>query len=310
MISDLGTHKLAPIDCGIASPREPVNAFTVDVEDYYHVSAFEKWIPRSDWDRYESRVEQNTHHLLEVLDRHDVRATFFVLGWVAERYPHLVREIGHHGHEIGCHGYSHRLIYEQSPCEFREDVRRSREILEDIVTEPVTCYRAPSFSITKRSLWAVEILAEMGFTASSSVYPIHHDRYGIPDANPSPHLLNTPSGPLWEFPATVVRFAGYNFPVGGGGYFRLYPIRWTLRLLRRVQRATRQPLMFYIHPWEIDPDQPRLGLASPMSRFRHYVNLHKTEGKLELLLKSFRFGRISDSIRNLCSASGSRERFC
>ncbi len=273
-----------------------VNAFTVDVEDYFQVSAFEKHIPRDQWDRWESRVEANTHRILQLLDRHGVKATFFVLGWLGERYPQLVRDIHSCGHEIGSHGYWHRLIYEQTPEEFRADLRRSRDVLQEAIGQPVTMHRAASFSITKQSLWALEILVEEGFLVDSSIFPIRHDRYGIPDAKSCLHRLTTPSGTLWEFPPSVARFAGLNVPVSGGGYFRLYPLALTLFCLSRINHAQRQPFVFYAHPWEVDPDQPRIHVRSRLSRFRHYVNLSKNQRKLDGLLRRFRFGRIRDVI--------------
>ena len=275
---------------------ELLNAFSVDVEDYFHVSAFEKVVDRSRWGSYESRVVSNTHRILALLERHQVRATFFVLGWVAETYPQLVREIHDGGHEIGSHGRWHRLIYEQSPAEFRADVRESKSILENTIGAPVTAHRAASFSITRRSLWALEILAEEGFAVDTSIVPVVHDRYGIPDAIPTLHRIATAAGPLWEFPPPVLRFAGLKLPVGGGGYFRLLPLPLTLRWLARVNRDVRAPFVFYVHPWEIDPDQPRLPVRSPLARFRHYVNLASTERKLDVLLRHFRFGRICDVI--------------
>ena len=273
-----------------------INAFTVDVEDYYQVSAFEKHVRRDHWDRWESRVEANTHRILRLLERHGVKATFFVLGWVADRHPRLVREIHACGHEVGSHGYWHRLVYELSPAEFREDLRRSRNALEDAVGARVTAHRAASFSITSRSLWALEILVEEGFSVDSSIFPIHHDRYGIPRAEPRLHRLPTPAGELWEFPPSVARMARMNLPVSGGGYFRLFPLFWTHYCLCRINRRERQPFMFYVHPWEIDPQQPRIHARSGLSRFRHYVGLAKNEGKLERLLARFRFGRLSDVV--------------
>jgi polysaccharide deacetylase family protein (PEP-CTERM system associated) len=273
-----------------------LNAFTVDVEDYFQVSAFEKHIHRGQWDRWESRVVANTHRILQLLDRHAVKATFFVLGWIGERYPQLVRDIHARGHEIGSHGYWHRLIYEQTPDEFRADLRRSRDVLQDAIGQPVTAHRAASFSITKKSLWALEILVEEGFLVDSSVFPIHHDRYGIPGAEPRLHRITTAAGPLWEFPPSVAKLAGLNVPVSGGGYFRLYPLAWTLYCLQRINRAERQPHIFYVHPWELDPHQPRIGEASPKSRFRHYVNLAGNERKLDRLLDRLRFGRLCDVI--------------
>jgi polysaccharide deacetylase family protein (PEP-CTERM system associated) len=273
-----------------------INALTVDVEDYFQVSAFEKIVRRDDWQRWECRVEPNTRRILDLLNARGVKATFFILGWVAERYPGLVREIDSCGHEIASHGYWHRLVYELTPAEFRDDLRRSRDALETAVGKPVTAHRAASFSITGRSLWALDILAEEGFKLDSSIFPVRHDRYGIPDSPTCLHLLQTAGGPLWEFPAAVARFAGVNVPVGGGGYFRLFPLRWTTYCLRRINRRTREPFMFYVHPWELDADQPRVPAASRVSRFRHYVNLAKTHNKLDKLLGDISFGRICDAI--------------
>ncbi|MDZ7617040.1 MAG: XrtA system polysaccharide deacetylase, partial [Patescibacteria group bacterium] len=228
--------------------------------------------------------------------RHDVKATFFVLGWVAEREPGLVREIHAAGHEIGSHGYWHRLIYRQTADEFREDLRRARAVLEDAVSAPVVAYRAPSFSITKQSQWAFEVLVEEGFQIDSSVFPIHHDRYGIPGAEPRIHRIDTPSGSLWEFPPAVVSLAGMTLPIGGGGYFRLYPLWLTCRGLARINRRERSPFLVYLHPWEVDPGQPRMAGASGLSRFRHYVNLNRTERKLDALLCRFQFGPLGDVV--------------
>jgi polysaccharide deacetylase family protein (PEP-CTERM system associated) len=273
-----------------------LNALTVDVEDYYQVTAFERHVDRRNWSDFPSRVVANTQRLLRLLEQHDAPATFFILGWVAHRFPELVREIHRAGHEIGSHSYWHRLIYTLTPDEFRNDLRLSKSVLEDIIGEPVRAYRAPSFSITRRSLWALDILAEEGFTCDSSIYPIYHDRYGIPNAQRRLHQIETPSGPLWEFPPSVVRLGRMNLPVSGGGYFRLYPLTWTTRSLRRINRR-QQPFMFYIHPWEIDPDQPRLQAGSRLSRARHYVNLGRTEHKLSRLLTQFRFSRMADCIQ-------------
>jgi len=277
------------------SGREVLHALTVDVEDYFQVSGFEKHIGRSQWDHFESRVVANTRRILRLLERHDVRGTFFVLGWVADRHPWLVQEIHRAGHEIGSHSFWHRLIYEQTPEEFRDDLRRSRDVLENAIGEPVTAFRAPSFSITTRSLWALEILAEEGFRVDSSVFPVYHDRYGIPQAEPRLHRLEVSGGSLWEFPPSVARIAGVNVPIGGG-YFRLYPLWWTRFCLQRIHRS-RQSAILYVHPWEFDPRQPRLTMGSPLTRFRHYVNLATTERKLDILLRELRFGRICDVIR-------------
>jgi len=271
-----------------------LNAFTVDVEDYYHVSAFERYIDRSHWEQYDSRVVANTLRVLELLDQHNTHATFFVLGWIAQRWPNLVREIHRRGHEIGSHSYWHQLIYRQSPDEFRRDLRWSRDVLQDAIGAPVRAHRAPSFSITRQSLWALNILVEEGFQIDSSVFPIRHDRYGIPGARPEIHQLDTHAGTLWEFPMSVVPLGRMNLPIGGGGYFRLYPLAWTLRLLSRINRVHGRSFVFYVHPWELDPGQPRLHVGSWLSRCRHYVNLASTETKLKTLLKTFRFGRLGD----------------
>jgi len=275
--------------------KETVSAFTVDVEDYFQVSGFERHISRAHWDHHESRVVRNTYRVLSLLSRHNVRATFFVLGWVADRYPRLVREIHECGHQVGSHSYWHRLVYQQTPEEFRDDLRHSRQVIEDAIGAEITAYRAPSFSITASSLWAMDILAEEGFRIDSSVFPVHHDRYGIPGAPRQPHRIQTPAGPLWEFPPSVCRFLGWNVPVSGGGYFRLYPLRWTLRCVARIH-ATGMPFLFYVHPWELDPEQPRLRLGSPGTRFRHYVNLGENERKLDALLRTVRFGPLTDAI--------------
>lgn len=272
------------------------NALTVDVEDYYQVSAFEPFIPRTQWDEYPSRVVANTERLLRLFDRHQVHGTFFVLGWVAERFPQLVRAIHEGGHELGCHSYAHRLIYQMTPEEFRADLVRARDCIQQASGVPVVSFRAPSFSITRQSLWALEILAAEGFQYDSSVFPIYHDRYGIPDAKAEIHQIDTPSGALWEFPPSVARFGPLNLPVSGGGYFRFYPIGWSLYCLGRIQRRDRRPFIFYVHPWEVDPEQPRLPLASRLSRFRHYVHLASTERKLARLLERFAFAPMRDVI--------------
>ena len=269
------------------------NALTIDVEDYYQVSNFEKQIDRAHWPGYASRVVTNTERLLELLARHGVQATFYILGYVAEQHPELVRHIDAAGHEIGSHSYWHRLVYDLSPDEFRDDLRRSRDVLQNLTGKPVTTFRAPSFSITKRSLWALEILAEEGFTTDSSIFPVRHGRYGIPDAPCEPHALQFAAGQLWEFPVTVYRAGKLaNVPIAGGGYFRLFPLAVTMQLLRRVNVRHHRPFVFYVHPWEFDPQQPRLRAGSRIQRFRHYVNLSTTEAKLTRMLKEFHFGRL------------------
>jgi polysaccharide deacetylase family protein (PEP-CTERM system associated) len=277
--------------------NEISNAFTVDVEDYFHVSAFERTICRSSWGSFESRVVVNTQRLLDLLAKHNVVGTFFILGWVAERFPSLVRQIAAEGHEVGSHSYWHRLVYETTPAEFREDLRRSIGVIEDAAGIRVNRYRAPSFSITQRSLWALEILVDEGIEVDSSIFPVRHDRYGIPGARQTIHVLNTSAGRLIEFPPSVARFGRFTLPVGGGGYFRLYSYPMTRTLLDRINSAEQRPFMFYVHPWEIDPDQPRLRAGSSISRFRHYVNLSVTERKLDRLLNDFSFGPMQSALR-------------
>lgn len=266
-----------------------LNALTIDVEDYYHVSAFESVVRYEDWDRYESRVERNTYHILDILDMYKTKATFFVLGWVAERHPELLREIDRRGHETGCHGYSHKLIYDQTESKFREETKRAKACLEDVIQKPVLSYRAASFSITSKSLWALNILAEEGFRYDSSIFPIQHDRYGIPGFQRFPHRLVLNGHPtLVEFPPTTFHWGPFILPTAGGGYLRLLPLRFVLWAIRQIHEQEKEPVMIYLHPWELDPGQPRL-YGSWVSRFRHYVNLHKTEGKLITLLDAFRF---------------------
>ena len=271
-----------------------LNALTIDVEDYYQVSNFEQDVDRANWDQYESRVVQNTHRVLELVARHNVQATFFVLGWVAEHHPQLVRDIQAAGHEIGSHSYWHQMVCEQTPAQFRADLRRSRQVLEQIIGEPVAYYRAPSFSISHESLWAFEILAEEGFVADCSVFPTGRNGNGVADAEPTVHRIATNAGTLWEFPGATRKVAGLNLPISGGGYFRLYPIRFTIRWLQLARRKTGFPITFYVHPWELDPDQPRLRAGSWLSRTKHHLNLASTEQKLDVLLQHLPFGRLSD----------------
>jgi polysaccharide deacetylase family protein (PEP-CTERM system associated) len=274
-----------------------INAMSVDVEDYFHVSAFAEAIDPASWDDYECRVERNTDKLLATFADRDVKATFFVLGWVAERYPELIRRIAAGGHEIACHGYSHQLIYNQSRERFRDETFRSKALLEDIVQQPVIGYRAASFSINKDSEWALDTLAEAGFRYDSSIFPVRHDRYGVSDAPRFPYTLKTPSGAeLAEYPMTTARVLGANMPVSGGGYFRLYPYWLTRMALSRVLDTERRPFMFYLHPWEIDPGQPRIA-AKWFSRFRHYNNLDRCHRRLERLLGDFHFGTVEASLR-------------
>ena len=268
------------------SPHPIDGTFTVDVEDYFHVSAFASVIKQDDWDQYDCRVENSTRRILEIAAKQSTHGTFFILGWVAERYPHLVAEIRSAGHEIGCHSQWHQLVYDLGPASFRADLIQSRDVLQNILGEPVRLFRAPSFSITLRSLWALDILAEEGFETDSSIYPTQHDRYGIPGSPKGPYVIQTLSGPIREFPGMTGTLAGMTVPVGGGGYLRLTPWRLTARLLRQIRSAGR-PLNVYLHPWEVDVDQPRIA-ASLKSRFRHYQNLSTTAPKLMRMLSEFR----------------------
>lgn len=275
---------------------EVINALTVDVEDYFQVTGFERDIPREHWERFESRVLRNTERVLELLAERDVHATFFILGWVAERFPALVRAIDAAGHEAGSHSYWHRLAYRLTPNEFRADLRQSRRVLEDLLGKRVSAFRAPSFSITRQSLWAYDILADEGFTLDSSVFPIRHDRYGIPHAPRAPFAIETPGGTVTEFPATALRLGKLNVPVSGGGYFRFLPYEITRQALATVNRRGGRPFVFYIHPWELDPCQPRLTTGTRLSRWRHYFNLTATYKRFARLLCEFRFGRLSDAV--------------
>ena len=272
--------------------RPLLNALTFDVEDYFHVSDFESCVDRRQWDQFESRVVPSTQKILDVLAAAGVRATFFILGWVAERQPDLVRTIHRAGHEIGCHSYWHQLIYRQEPDEFRDDLRQARDVIQEIIGEPVTTYRAPSFSITQQSLWALDILSEEGFLFDSSIYPTHHDRYGMPGSPLAPHWIIRRAGEIWEFPLAVYRRYGYPLPIGGGGYFRLYPYAFTRKGLRAIN-AQGRPFAVYLHPWEFDPEQPRLR-PGRLRAFRHYVNLHRTEERLTRLLRDFRLGSLAE----------------
>ena len=271
----------------MASPRV-TNAMTIDVEDYFQVSAFAPYIARSDWDTRECRVERNIDRILELLARHRTRATFFTLGWIAERYPDMVKQIVAQGHELASHGYGHQRASDQTPDIFFADISRAKKLLEDLSGQAVQGYRAPSFSIGHANLWAYDSLQRAGYSYSSSIYPIAHDHYGMPDA---PRFAHTVRSGLLEIPITTVRLFERNFPSSGGGYFRLlpYPVfRAALRLLRRREAA---PAVFYLHPWELDPGQPRLPVAA-LSRFRHYVNLDRMAGKLSRLLTDFRWDRL------------------
>ena len=265
-----------------------LNAITCDVEDYYQVENLAEIVARDDWDAMASRLALNTGRVLDLLAEAGVQGTFFILGWCAEREPEVVRRIADAGHEIASHGYGHRMITEQTPDEFRADVRRAKRLLEDIAGTEVVGYRAPTFSITERTRWAADVLAEEGYTYDSSVFPIRHDRYGIPDAPRFLHVMGGSNGHrLVEFPPTTFRVLGCNLPVAGGGYLRLFPVHLIGAALRRVSRQG-HPVIVYFHPWELDPDQPRFPVRG-LRRFRHYVNLGRTAAKLRYLLRTLDF---------------------
>ena len=330
----------AALHTGSKDLREDMNILSIDVEDYFMVTALEPAVKRSEWDQYESRIERNTYRLLEILGNtsssnssanpvgtdahHSLKATFFCLGWVAERYPRLIREIHACGHEVACHGYDHRRIHSMSPHVFRQDIRRNKALLEDCSGEDVIGYRAPSYSISDKNLWALEILAEEGFQYDSSVFPVRHDLYGIPDAPRFPCFVvkgeggirfmplnsNTaptsrrenygaePAAPLLvEFPPSTMRLFGQNVPVAGGGYFRFFPMFFTRWAIKRVLREMDLPFIFYLHPWEIDPCQPRVRGIPLKSKFRHYLNLGKTEGRLKSLLRMVPFTSFRDYLK-------------
>ncbi|WP_295718470.1 XrtA system polysaccharide deacetylase [uncultured Halovibrio sp.] len=277
------------------------NALTIDVEDYFHVAALSEVISPEDWSSMEYRCEANTDRLLEIFDNAGVKGTFFVLGWVAEKSPALVRRIAAAGHEIASHGYSHQLVYNQTPEVFREETIKSKALLEDQVQQPVNGYRAASYSITNESRWALDILAEAGFTWDSSIFPVHHDRYGMPGTPRWPHRLTTDKGyELTEFPLTTLKLAGYTLPIAGGGYFRLYPYGFSRWGLARANREG-QPFIFYLHPWEIDPEQPRFNV-SRFSKFRHYNNLDKCEARLKKLVNDFNFTTVANVLEMQSSA--------
>ena len=279
-----------------------VHALTVDVEDYFQASIFDRVVARSSWEARESRVVANTHRLLELFAAHDVRATFFVLGWVAERFPGLVLEMVRAGHELASHGHHHQLIYSLTPDQFRDDVRRSKAVLEDAGGCAVRGYRAPSFSIVRSSLWALDVLIEEGFAYDASIFPIHHDRYGIPGAPRHAHVVGRPAGSIVEVPASTVRVWRANLPIAGGGYFRLLPYACTQWGIARVNGAEREPVVFYIHPWEIDPDQPRLPI-SRLGGVRHYLGLGRTRARLQRLLREFAFDTVAATLERRAVAA-------
>nr|WP_316639044.1 XrtA system polysaccharide deacetylase [uncultured Roseateles sp.] len=280
--------------------RVITNALTIDVEDYFQVSAFAPYIARSDWDGRECRVEHNVHRILELLGQHRTQATFFTLGWIAERYPNLVRAIVAQGHELASHGYGHERASDLSEAAFSSDIQRAKKLLEDLSGSEVKGYRAPSFSIGLGNLWAFDCLAAAGYRYSSSIYPIQHDHYGMPDA---PRFVHQVRDGLLEVPVTTLRLFKRNLPASGGGYFRLLPYGVSRWMFRRVNAADKQAAVFYFHPWEIDTGQPRIAGIDRKTRFRHYVNIERNFAKLEQLLSDFRWGRM-DHIFLQASAAG------
>ena len=285
----MSTLAASPAFPASAAPAIPiVNALTIDVEDYFQVSAFAPHVPRANWDARECRVEQNIERILALLADANARGTFFTLGWIAERYPAIVRRIAAEGHEIASHGFGHQRASEQSPMEFLADIRLAKAIIEDVAGCEVRGYRAPSFSIGTSNPWAFDAIAAAGYRYSSSIYPIRHDHYGVPDA---PRFVHESRPGLLEIPVATVRMARSNWPAGGGGYFRLLPYvlsRWSIR---RINRHDRQPAMFYFHPWELDPEQPRIDGPDATTRFRHYLNLRRMAPRLTRLLRDFRWDR-------------------
>ncbi len=269
-----------------------LNALSIDLEDYFHTTSMAGTIGVEEWEKCESRVVDSVRRLLRILDDYKVKATFFVLGWIAEREPQLIKDVHAAGHEIACHGYWHQLIYKQQPEEFRDDVRQAKQLLEELINEPVKGYRATTFSVVQDTLWALDILIEEGFAYDSSIFPIHHDRYGIPKAERFPHQISrNGGGRILEFPLSTVRWAGYNIPIAGGGYLRFMPYCFIKKGIASLNKQ-QKPAIIYLHPWEIDPDQPRQAVGT-LTRIRQYYNLDKMEGKLRQLLTDFQFAPIT-----------------
>jgi polysaccharide deacetylase family protein (PEP-CTERM system associated) len=278
--------------CTVPAPGRRLNAMSVDVEEHFQVHAFAGQIDRGTWSGHESRVERNTERVLQAFSDHGAKSTFFVLGWIAERHPGLIRRIVTEGHELASHGYCHIRADAQSPAEFREDIRRTKALLEEAGGVAVRGYRAASFSIGKDNWWAFDVLAEEGYRYSSSIFPIHHDQYGVPSAPRDPFIPSPRAGGLIELPMSTVRIFGQNLPCSGGGYFRIFPYWLFQQAVRRLNRRENRPCMFYFHPWEVDPDQPRIPGAPLKSRLRHYTNLKHMEAKLRRLLGEFAWDRV------------------
>ncbi|GAK55860.1 predicted xylanase/chitin deacetylase [Candidatus Vecturithrix granuli] len=271
-----------------------INALTFDIEDYYQVEAFKNYITFEEWPRYPSRVEQNTQKILGILAERHVKATFFMLGWIAERFPAMVKCIADDGHELATHGYAHQMVYKQTPAEFEADLAKSIEVLERFSGTQIIGYRAPTYSIIEDSYWAFDTLIKHHILYDSSIFPITHDRYGVPNSERFPYRIERDNGAsIMEFPLSTLRLWKWNFPIAGGGYLRLFPywlLKYSLRLLNRQQK----PGILYLHPWELDPDQPRIPNISVTTRFRHYVNLHSTANKLRRLIRDFQFAPIRE----------------
>jgi polysaccharide deacetylase family protein (PEP-CTERM system associated) len=274
-----------------------VNALTFDIEDYYQVEAFKPAIPFAEWSQYPSRIVANTQKITDILDEHKVKATFFILGWIAERFPDLVKRLVDDGHEIASHGYAHQLVYTQSRTAFEADLVKSLDILERISGTKIIGYRAPTYSIIKETFWALDILIQHHLLYDSSIFPIIHDRYGVPDGKRFPHTIQDVNGhTLLEFPLSTLRFWKWNVPVAGGGYLRLLPYQFFKFALHRLN-LQQQPGIIYLHPWELDPEQPRLANIPLSTRFRHYINLRSTATKLRKLLRDFEFAPIRDVLK-------------
>lgn len=279
---------------GQTTQQSLLHCMSIDVEEHFQVAAFDNPARRNQWHSMESRVERNIELILTCLEECQIRSTMFVLGWVGERYPRLVRQMADAGHEIASHGYAHELVTDQTPEQFRLDVQRAKRVLEDVCGHPVIGYRAPTFSIVQNTLWALPILIEEGYAYDSSIFPVYHDQYGIPGANPIPHVRSTQSGPIWEIPPSTSKIGSVRLPVAGGGYFRIVPY-WLLSLLLRKIESAGQPIIFYLHPWEFDPEQPKM-TGSLSSRLRHYWNLDKTEKRYKRLIRDFRFAPIREAL--------------